>query len=249
MENTMVSMRFKEKVCLVTGGTSGIGKATCLQFASEGARVIVLGRDDEDGHKVVEMIRNSKGEAIYVHADISRTNEIEAAVKKSIEQYGRIDVLVNNAAMMTFKPLVDLPEEDWDLLMATNLKAPYLFAKLCLPHMDKGAIINISSVHAHDTTTNVIPYAISKAGIESMARGMSQEYPPEKVRVNCIAPGSVDTPMLWSNPNVKSGKEKITGQVGKPEDIASAICFIASDEAAFINGATLIVDGGKLNML
>lgn len=242
-------MRFKEKVCLVTGGTSGIGKATCIQFGREGAKVIVLGRDDEEGKEVVDMIRNNNGKAMYVHADISRTKEIEAAIKTIVEKYGRIDVLVNNAAMMTFKPLVDLPEEDWDILMSTNLKAPYLFAKLCLPYMQYGVIINISSVHAHDTTTNVIPYAISKAGIESMARGMSQEYPPEKVRVNCIAPGSVDTPMLWENPNVKSGKEKITGQVGKPEEIAAAICFIASDEAAFINGTTLVVDGGKLNKL
>ena len=115
--------------------------------------------------------------------------------------------------------------------------------------MNKGVIINISSVHAHETTPNVIPYATSKGGLEAFTRGLSLEYTSEKVRANCVAPGAVDTPMLWSNPNIKNGKEKIEGAVGKPEDIAAAICFLASDEAWYINGTTLAIDGGRLNLL
>lgn len=111
------------------------------------------------------------------------------------------------------------------------------------------SIVNVSSVHAHKTTVNVVPYAASKGAIEAFTRGFSLEMASRKIRVNAVAPGAVDTPMLWDNPNVKSGAEKISGAVGKPEDLAAAICFVASDEAAFINGATLVVDGGRLAQL
>jgi glucose 1-dehydrogenase len=110
-------------------------------------------------------------------------------------------------------------------------------------------VVNTSSVHAHETTPNVLPYAASKGGIEAFTRGLSLEYPREQARFNAVAPGAVDTPMLWNNPNVKSGKEKIEGVIGKPEELAAAICFLASDEASYINGTTLIVDGGRLNIL
>src|SRR3982750_2680791 len=111
------------------------------------------------------------------------------------------------------------------------------------------AIVNISSVHAHETTRNVVPYASSKGGIEAFTRGFSEELADKKIRINCVAPGAVDTPMLWSNPNIKSGTEKIDGAVGKPEDIAAAICFLASTEARFITGTTLVVDGGRPALL
>ena len=115
--------------------------------------------------------------------------------------------------------------------------------------MKNGAVVNISSVHAHQTTPNVIPYATSKGGIEAFTRGMSREHLPAVARFNALAPGAVDTPMLWSNPNVKSGKEKIEGDIGTPEELAAAICFLASDEASYINGSTLVVDGGRLDIL
>ena len=111
------------------------------------------------------------------------------------------------------------------------------------------AIVNISSVHAHETTRNVVPYATSKGGMEAFTRGFSEELADRKIRINCVAPGAVDTPMLWNNPNVKSGAEKITGAVGKPDDLAAAICFLASAEARFITGTTLVVDGGRLDIL
>jgi NAD(P)-dependent dehydrogenase (short-subunit alcohol dehydrogenase family) len=133
--------------------------------------------------------------------------------------------------------------------MHVNLRAIFLFCKYCLPHMKGGAVINISSVHAHESTPNVIPYATTKGGMEAFTRGCSLEYPPEQARFVAVAPGAVDTPMLWNNPNVKSGKEKIEGAIGQPEDLAAAICFVASDEARFINGTTLVVDGGRLAIL
>lgn len=135
-------------------------------------------------------------------------------------------------------------------MLQTNLGSVFYFAKYGAPHMPPGsAIVNISSVHAHRTTANVVPYASSKGAIEAFTRGFSIEMADKGIRVNSVAPGAVDTPMLWNNPNVKSGAEKITGAVGKPEDLAAAICFIASADGAFVNGATLLVDGGRLAQL
>lgn len=242
-------MRFENKVCLVTGGTSGIGRATCLQFAAEGGTVIAVGRNDEEGAETVKLIQQNKGKAIYVKADIGFPDQIENCVKTVLDKFGKIDVVVNNAAIMTFKPIVDLSIEEWDGLMNVNLKSVFLFCKHILPHMKNGAFVNISSVHGHQTTPNVLPYAASKGAMEAFTRGLSLEYPASQARFNCVAPGAVDTPMLWSNPNVQSGKEKIEGAIGKPENLAAAICFLASDDAAYINGTTLVVDGGRLDIL
>jgi len=167
----------------------------------------------------------------------------------AVDTWQKVDVLVNNAAMMTFKKIVDLSGEEWDTVLRVNLKSVFLFCKFCIPYMVSGSIVNVSSVHAHETTANVVPYASSKGAMEAFIRGVSMEYPYPKLRINCVAPGAVDTPMLWNNPNVKSGAEKISGAIGKPEELAAAICFMASDDASFINGTTLIVDGGRLDIL
>jgi glucose 1-dehydrogenase len=175
---------------------------------------------------------------------------VRAAIQAGVAKWGHIHVIVNDAAMMTFKPVLELDDADWDRVMQVNVRSVFLFCKYGVPHMPPGgSIVNISSVHAHETTRNVVPYASSKGAMEAFTRGFSEEVCERKIRVNCIAPGAVDTPMLWNNPNVKSGAEKITGAVGKPEDIAAAICFIASDEARFITGTTLVVDGGRLDIL
>jgi glucose 1-dehydrogenase len=159
-------------------------------------------------------------------------------------------VVVNDAAMMTFKPIVDLSEAEWDQVQNVNLRAVFLFCKYAVPHMPPGsAFVNISSVHAHETTRNVVPYATSKGGMEAFTRGFSEELAAKKIRINCVAPGAVDTPMLWNNPNIKSGVEKVEGAIGQPDDIAAAVCFLAAPEARFITGTTLIVDGGRLDIL
>ncbi len=243
-------MRFTEKVCLVTGGGSGIGRAACERFAAEGGRVVVVDLNEEHGREAVEAITSAGGEAIFAKANVGDSAEVQAAIKATLDKWGKIDVVVNDAAMMTFSPLVDTPEADWERVMGVNLRSVFLFCKYAVPHMPPGgAIVNISSVHAHETTKNVVPYATSKGGMEAFTRGFSEELEDRKIRINSVAPGAVDTPMLRNNPNVKSGAEKITGAIGKPEDIAAAICFLAADEARFINGTTLVVDGGRLDIL
>jgi NAD(P)-dependent dehydrogenase (short-subunit alcohol dehydrogenase family) len=218
-------------------------------MAREGGKVLVVDLNEEHAAEAAKAITDAGGAAAFAKADVSRSADVQAAIQSAVDPWGKIDVVVNNAAMMTFKPVVDLSEEEWDHVLAVNLKSVFLFCKFSIPHMTAGAIVNVSSVHAHQTTANVIPYAASKGGMEAFARGLSREYPDGKLRVNCVAPGAVDTPMLWSNPNIKSGAEKIEGKIGKPEDLAAAICFLASDEARYIDGTTLIVDGGRLDIL
>lgn len=242
-------MRFADKVCLVTGGASGIGRASCERFAAEGGRVVVVDANQEDGEETVRAMTAAGGAATFLKADVSVPAEVKAAVRAAVDLWGRIDVLVNNAAMMTFEPITELADEDWDKVMAVNLRSVFLFCKYTLPHMRRGAIVNVSSVHAHETTAGVIPYATSKGGMEAFTRGLSLECAAAKVRVNAVAPGAVETPMLRENPNVKSGREKITGAIGQPADLAAAITFLASAEARFINGTTLVVDGGRLGIL
>ena len=244
-------MRFTNKICLVTGGTSGIGRAACVRLGAEGGTIIALGRDKADGAETVKLITKAGGKAVFMACDLAKPAAIAATVQKIVAQYKRIDVLVCDAAMMTFEPLVDLPLEKWDLLMLVNLRSLAQLTQLCLPHMPAGsAIVTISSVHAHQTTASVVPYATSKGAMEAFVRGMSMELKRQQTRINAVAPGAVDTPMLWSNPNVKSGAEKIDkASVGTPEEVAAAIAFMASSEASFIHGTTLVVDGGRLAQL
>lgn len=243
-------MRFQDKICLVTGGGSGIGRATALGLSAEGGTVFILNRNEEEGQSVVAEIRGAGGQADFIDTDVSKPDEIERAVNEVLDRHGRIDVLVHSAAMMTFKPVLELSLDEWDQVLATNLRSAFWLSRLCIPHMQGGAIVHVSSVHAHQTTPNVSPYAASKAGLETFTSALSLEHDRRQVRVNCVAPGAVDTPMLWENPNVKSGQETIDKKaVGQPEDIAAAICFLASDEARFITGTTLVVDGGRLERL
>ena len=243
-------MRFTDKVCVVTGGGSGIGKATALQFAREGGRVAIVDLNEQHGNGTVQDILRAKGQALFAKCNVGNPEEIKATVATVVDRWRRIDVVVNDAAMMTFKPVLELPDDDFDRVLEVNLRSVFLFCKYAVPRMPAGgAVVNVSSVHAYATTKNVVPYAASKGGMEAFTRGFAQEVAPRKVRVNCVAPGAVDTPMLWNNPNVKSGVEKPEGAIGKPEDIAAAICFLASDEARFITGTNLTVDGGRLDAL
>jgi glucose 1-dehydrogenase len=243
-------MRFSNRVCIVSGAGSGIGKACAMQFAREGGKVTVIDINEQHGNQTVQEISSSGGEAIFARCDVGNPAQVQAAVKATTDKWQKVDVMVNDAAMMTFKPIVDLPDEDWDKVLNVNIRSVFLFCKYSVPHMGPGsAIVNISSVHAHETTKNVVPYASSKGAMEAFTRGFSEEIASKKIRINCVAPGAVDTPMLWNNPNIKSGVEKVEGAIGKPEDIAEAVCFLASPAARFITGTTLVVDGGRLDIL
>lgn len=248
-------MRFENKVALVTGGGSGIGRATCLQLAREGAKVAVVDIEREAGLGVVQAIIDEGGEATYLHADVAKSADVQGAINRLIEMWGRLDVLINNAGTMRFAPVVALDEDDWDRVLSVNLRAAFLFCKYGLPHMKTadgrkgGSIVNISSVHAQATTRNVAAYAASKGGLEAFTRALSIEAESMNVRVNAIAPGAVDTPLLWTNPNLQSGDEKLEGAVASSESVANAICFLASDEAQFVSGSVLAVDAGRLARL
>ena len=244
-------MRFTNKTYIVTGGGSGIGKATCLRLANEGARVVVADLDLATAQETVDAVTAAGGTAVAAACDVGKSADVQAVIAKTLQTYGAsIDGIVNDAAMMKFAPVVDIAESDFFAVVNTNLGSVFYFCKYGAPHMLPGSsIVNVSSVHAYATSPNVVSYASSKGAIEAFTRGFSIEMQSKGVRVNAIAPGAVDTPMLWNNPNVKSGVEKVTGPIGKPEDLAAAICFLLSDDARFITGATLLADGGRLATL
>lgn len=243
-------MRFTGKVCIVTGAGSGIGRATALRMAAEGGRIVVADLDAAAARTTVADIASAGGKAAAAACDVSKSEDVQAAVAAALSSFGGLHAVVNDAGMMTFTPIVDIAEADFFRLLATDLGSVFLFSKYAAPHMTAGgAFVNVSSVHAHATTVNVVPYAAAKGAIEAFTRGFALEMQPRKIRVNAVAPGAVSTPMLWNNPNVKSGAEKVGGAVGTAEDLAAAICFLASDDAAFVTGATLIVDGGRLAAL
>ena len=248
-------VNFFNHIAIVTGGGSGIGRATCLQLAREGAHLAVVDIDRDAGCETVAQIEREGGEAIYLHADVSQSADVQGVINHVVEKWGRIEILVNNAGIMRFQPVVDLPEADWDRVMSVNLRAAFLFCKYALPHFRHedgrkgGAIVNVSSVHAQATTRNVSAYAASKGGVEAFTRALSIEAEPFHVRVNCVAPGAVDTPLLWTNPNLQSGEEKLEGAVASSESVAESICFMASRSAQFVTGSTLAVDAGRLARL
>ena len=241
--------RFTDKVCLVTGATSGIGRATAVRLGREGATVVCLGREVQEGRETVAEIKAAGGDGFFLKTDVGRDADLVRAVAHALVRYQRIDVLINDAAMMTYTPLLETKPADWDRVQNVNLRALFRLCQLCVPHMKGGAVVAISSVHAFQTTPNVVPYAASKGATEAFVRGLSLEIPHTQARIVCVAPGAVETAMLRSNPNVKNGTEKINGQIGTPDELAAVICFLASDEATFINGTTLVVDGGRLAQL
>ena len=248
-------MKFHNHIALVTGGGSGIGRATALQLAREGARVAVVDIDRDGGCSTVEQIQQTGGDALFLRADVSESADVQGVINRIIEVWGRIEVLVNNAGIMRFQPVMELAEDDWDRVMSVNLRAAFLFCKYTLPHFKHedgrkgGAIVNVSSVHAQATTRNVAAYAASKGGLEAFTRALSIEAEPLNVRVNVVAPGAVDTPLLWTNPNLQSGEEKLEGAIASSESVAEAICFMASRSAQFISGSVLAVDAGRLARL
>lgn len=245
-------MRFTGQAAIVTGAASGIGLATATRFAREGANV-VLADLDADGLEAAQRKLQLEGlHGIYCSVcDVSDEDAVRATVDATLARYGRLDVVVNNAGLMVFKPLEEQTAQDWERVLRVDLLGAFFFTKYAFRAMTGGgAIVNVSSIHAVQTEPLIAPYAAAKTALLSLTRSASLEGKPRGIRVNAVLPGAVDTPMLWSNPNIQSGAEKIqTNDVGKPEDVAAAIAFLASAEAAFIQGALLRVDGGRLDRL
>lgn len=244
--------RFQDRVVIVTGGSSGIGLSAALHFAAEGARIVLADLDLEAGAAAIRRIEAAGApSAIAFACDVGVEEQVESVVTRTIDRFGRLDVIVNNAGVMIFKPLLELTHSDWMKVLTVDLVGAFFFLKHGLPRMKSGgAVVNVSSVHAVETTALVAPYAAAKAALLSLTRSAALETKAKGIRVNAVLPGAVDTPMLWDNPNLKSGAEQLDpADIGKPEDLAAAIAFLASDDAAFITGAALNVDGGRLARL
>ena len=245
-------MRFQDKVVLITGGASGIGLAAAKRFASEGARVVLADYNQANLDAAVPEVQAAGAPAVLASlCNVAIEAQAAATVAATLAQFGRLDVVVNNAGLMQFKALEELTGDDWLRILNVDLLGAFYFTKQAFLHMKPGgSIVNVASIHAVETSPLVAPYAAAKAAMLSLTRSSSLEGKPKGIRTNVILPGAIDTPMLWDNPNVKSGVEIIDkADVGKPEDVAAIIAYLASDDAAFVQGAEVRVDGGRLNRL
>lgn len=244
--------RFENRAVIVTGAASGIGLATAQRFGSEGARVVIADRDLDHANAAVEEVKKAGAPDAWACAcDVSNEEQVQACVAGVLTRAGAVNVIVNNAGLMTFKAITDLTAADWTRVLGVDLLGAFFFIKQAFQHMKRGgAVVNVASIHAVETEPMVAPYAAAKAAVVSLTRSAALEGRPRGIRVNAVLPGAVDTPMLWDNPNVKAGVEKVDrADVGEPADIAAAIAFLASDDAKFVQGSALVVDGGRLDRL
>jgi glucose 1-dehydrogenase len=247
-----MSLRFQNKVVLITGGASGIGLAAARRFAAEGARVVLADYNQANLDAAVpEVTAAGAPDVLASLCNVSVEAQVEATVAATLARFGRLDAVVNNAGLMQFKALEELTGDDWLRVLSVDLLGAFYFTKQAFLHMKPGgSIVNVASIHALETSPLVAPYAAAKAAMLSLTRSSSLEGKPKGIRTNVVLPGAIDTPMLWENPNIKSGVEVINkADVGKPEDVAALIAYLASDDAAFVQGAEVRVDGGRLDRL
>lgn len=246
--------RLKDKVALVTGGASGIGRATVLRFAKEDAKVMVADRNRLASDETLSMARGISSEVDAVAVDVSKWDQVQEMVDATVGRFGRLDVLVNAAGVLVLSPpLAEVDERDWDLVMTTNLKGLFLCCKAAIPAMIKsggGSIVNISSMAGVQAYTRSLPYSVSKAGVIHLTLIAAGQYTSKGIRINCIAPGTVDTPQARGSSQSSQALQDIAanhpmGRIGRPEDIADTILYLASDESSYISGATIIADGGS----
>ena len=245
-------MRFQDKVVLITGGSGGIGRAVAQRIATEGGRLVLAGRDPSALDQAADQMRQAGApEAWASVCDVTEEAQVMATMAGTMARFGQLDVVVNNAGLMEFKPFVELTGEDWLRVLSVDLLGAFYFTKQAFLHMKPGgSIVNVSSIHAIETSPLVAPYAAAKAALNSLTRSAAIEGKPLGLRVNAVLPGAIDTPMLWDNPNVKNGSETVNpADVGRPEDVADAVVYLASDQAAFVQGIEMRVDGGRLTAL
>ena len=245
-------MRFQDKVAIVSGGSGGIGLAAAQQLGAEGARVVLVGRHEEKLAHAADLVRQAGAPEVWASVcDVAVEAQVEATVAGTLARFGRLDVVVNDAGLMEFKALKDLTADDWQRALGVDLFGAFYFIKRAFAHMTPGgSIVNVASIHAHETEPLVAPYAAAKAALCSLTRSAAIEGKPLGIRVNAVLPGAIDTPMLWDNPNVKSGAEQVDkSMVGQPADVAATIVYLASGDAPFVQGTEVRVDGGRLARL
>jgi NAD(P)-dependent dehydrogenase (short-subunit alcohol dehydrogenase family) len=249
-------MRLKNKVAVITGGTSGIGEATALLFAREGARVCITGRNSERGASVVARIKAGGGDAFFTKADVSRVEDCRRAVDETLGAFGSLDILFNNAGVFYPQTAIECSEEEWDEQIDVNLKGTFLMSKFALPTMiaqGRGVIINNSSGWGLVGGDRAVAYCASKGGVVLMTKAVAIDHGRQGIRVNCICPGDVETPMLPADAKMRGLRwedyiagcaSRPLGRVGTVEEIAKAVLFLASDDSSFMTGTALVVDGG-----
>jgi NAD(P)-dependent dehydrogenase (short-subunit alcohol dehydrogenase family) len=243
-------MKLEQRSAIVTGAAGGIGLATARRLLAEGASVLLadLHQDKLDA-AAAGLARDSHPDRIAtVVCDVAHEDQVAAAADAAIARFGHWDIVVNNAGLMIFKPIEEQTADDWQRILGVDLLGAFFFIKQAFLKMKGGgAVVNVSSVHAVETEPLVAPYAAAKTALLSLTRSAALEGKPKGVRVNAVLPGAIDTPMLWDNPNVRSGAEVINkAEVGTADDVAAAIAFLCGIDAAFVWGAGLRVDGGRL---
>lgn len=249
-------MRLQNKVAIVTGGATGIGRAIALCMAGEGAAVTIdyVGRPDK-ASEVIGQIEGNKGRALAVDADVTQMDQVQHLVDQTVQKFGRLDIMVNNAGIEEKHPFLEMPLEVWNKVIAVNLTGPWLGAQIAAQQMVKqgggGRIINISSVHEDLPMPTNAPYCAAKGGLRMLARTIAVELAPHQITVNNIGPGAVDTPMdapLKEHPELMKQllSEIPLGRMCRPEEVGELAVYLASDAAAYITGATFFIDGGML---
>ena len=251
-------MRLLNKVAVITGGTSGIGEATAILFAKEGASVAITGRNEERGRQVRDTILRGGGTAIFVAADVRQAQECRRVIDQTMSGFGHLDILFNNAGVFYPHTALDCSEEEWDEQIDVSLKGTFLMSKFALPEMIRrgsGVIINNSSGWGMVGGDSAVAYCAAKGGVVLLTKAMAIDHGRQGIRVNCICPGDVDTPMLpqdarlrgleWQN-YLAGCANRPLGRIGTADEIARAVLFLASDDSSFMTGAALVVDGGGI---
>ncbi|MEK7482271.1 MAG: glucose 1-dehydrogenase [Patescibacteria group bacterium] len=250
-------INLQNKVAIITGARRGMGKADALLLAKLGAKVVVADISQEECEEVVKEIKENNGQAMAIQCDVSKKKEVDEMVEKTVKEFGALDILVNNAGICEFKPFLEMTEEEWDKTININLKGYFLCAQAAAKEMAKnksGTIVNIASVAMGQQgfgMAGLAHYAASKGGIAALTESLAVELAPLNIRVNAIAPGAIDTPMMAGVKMDSKAMEAMFSRipahrVGKPEEIANTVAFLASDEASYITGAIVVVDGGWL---
>lgn len=246
------SNRLRDKVALITGADSGIGRAVALAFAREGADVVVSYLDEHDDAKeTLRLVEDAGREGLLVPGDISEASHCRELVKKTVERFGRIDVLVNNAArQMTFESIEEIADEEWDKTFATNISAMFYITKAAIPHMQRGSsIINTASINADTPNPTLLPYATTKGAIQNFTAGLAQLLAEKEIRANTVAPGPVWTPLIPSTMPAEKvqhfGEQVPLQRPAQPCELAPVYVMLASSESSYVSGATVAVTGGK----